>query len=87
MTEPREGFLRGLRDRARARQRVLVFPEATEPRVQVALADALSSGLFRAVLLGPPDARDALVCAGVDLDHFDTVDPGGERLAIGDFKA
>lgn len=76
MTEPSVGFLRDLRERARARQRVLVFPEATEPRVHAALADALPNGLFRALLLGPPaEVRDGLAAAGVASDLLEIIDP------------
>ena len=76
MRQPAPGFLHDLRDRAKARQRVLAFPEATEPRVHVALADAVEAELFRAVLLGPPDeVRAGLEGAGVDVGAVAIVDP------------
>ena len=76
MSEPAPGFLHDLRDRTKVRQRVLAFPEATEPRVHEALADALQAELFRAVLLGPPDeVRAGLERVGVDAGAVEIVDP------------
>ena len=76
MSQPAPGFLRDLRDRAKTRQRVLAFPEATEPRVHEALAEALRAQLFGAVLLGPPDeVRAGLERAGVDAGGVEIVDP------------
>ncbi len=55
---------------------MLAFPEATEPRLHEALADALRAELFRAVLLGPPnEVRSCLERAGVDVGGVEIVDP------------
>jgi phosphate acetyltransferase len=70
------GFIEELRSRARARERTLVFPEGTEPRVHAALRDVLPNRLFKCVLLGPPDVvRQGLVESGVDPGDVTLLDP------------
>ncbi len=75
-------FLEDLRRRARTAPRRLVFPEGTEPRVHQAVAEGLREGLFRPVLLGPPDeVRAGLRAAGVDPERVEVHDPADpERL-------
>jgi phosphate acetyltransferase len=69
-------FLEALRDRARAHPRRLAFPEGTEPRVQHALAQAIPTDLFQAVVLGPPaTVRAGLERAGLEVDGVEIVDP------------
>jgi len=78
------GFAAGLRARARAAGRTVVFPEGTEPRVHEAVAEGLREDLFRPVLLGPPaDVRRGLEEAGADAARVDVHDPADpERLGL-----
>ena len=72
----RSTFLEGLRARAREAGRTLVFPEAAEPRVHRALAEAVREGLFDAVLLGPPgEVEPGLADAGVPPGSVTVLDP------------
>lgn len=91
MSDPDPSFLAGLRARARARARTLVFAEGTEPRVHEALADALGSDLFRAVLLGEPDeVRAGLGRFGVDpvaVQILDPSDPGLRARCVASLAA
>src|SRR5690606_19836515 len=62
-----EDFLTGVRRRAAAANRTLVFPEGEEPRVHRAVAEGVGAGLFRAVLVGAPDVvRAGIRDAGLD---------------------
>lgn len=70
------GFLGALRARARARPRRVVLPEADDPRVQEAVAEAVADRLFAPILVGPPaELADALRRAGVDVGRVGIVDP------------
>ncbi|MBW3535020.1 MAG: phosphotransacetylase [Gemmatimonadetes bacterium] len=69
-------FLAGLRDRARAARRTLVFPEGTEPRTWEAVAQIVDEDLLVPVVLGPSDVvRDGLRSAGADPAAIRVVDP------------
>lgn len=52
--EPALDFLAELRERAAARPRSIVFPEASDPRVLDAVAECLDESLIGPVLLGDP---------------------------------
>ncbi|HIE61324.1 MAG TPA: hypothetical protein EYQ02_06635, partial [Microbacterium sp.] len=80
VTGPPGAFLQGLRARARSAKHKLVFPEGTDPRVHESLRDALSSELYEAILLGPPDSlREALRAAGIDERRVTVLDPASEE--------
>jgi phosphate acetyltransferase len=77
-------FLEGLRARARADHRRIVFPEGTEARVHHAVAAGLAEGLFEPVLIGDPGTvRSGLAAVGVDdpgrVEVLDPSDAGGIR--------
>jgi len=71
-----EGFLAGLRSRARARPRTLVLPEGSDPRTQEAAVELLEEGLATPILLGPAEVvREGLARVGGDPDAYRVVDP------------
>ena len=76
-------FVASVRARARDVRRTLVFPEGTEPRIQQAAASGVAEGLFRAILIGPPDEVAAGIRdAGLDPGAVELRDPADrERLA------
>lgn len=72
-----ESFRSGLRARARARGRTLVFPEGDDPRTLQAVAEILEEGLLTPVVLGDPEAvRAGVEAAGADPAGLRALDPG-----------
>jgi len=74
---PRLGFLTELRERAAARPRAIVYPEADDPRVLDAVTECVRFGLVQPVLLGDPET------VGAELDQRG-VDPSAVRIVAGD---
>jgi phosphate acetyltransferase len=79
---PGASFLEGLRARARADRRRIVFPEGTEARVHHAVAAGLAEGLFEPVLIGDPGTvRSGLAAVGVDdPGRVEILDPGADLI-------
>ncbi|MEX1182205.1 MAG: phosphate acetyltransferase [Gemmatimonadota bacterium] len=68
-------FRESVQERARPLQRVIVFPEGSEPRTLEAVARLQLAGLVRPLVLGEPDAVRAAVRAnGGDGDAIDVVE-------------
>lgn len=69
-------FLDALRRRAADAGRRLVFPEATDRRVQQAIARIQRDGLATPIAVGPgAKIRDGVAAAGGDGDALDVIDP------------
>jgi phosphate acetyltransferase len=69
-------FIAGLRARAAASARTIVFPEASEPRTARAIAELIERRLMTPVAVGAPDqVREAIQAAGGDADRVEIRDP------------
>lgn len=78
---PEPDFLDGLRTRAAARRRSVVYPEAGDPRVLEAVAECVSHGLVEPVLIGDPDeVTAALATRDVDPSSIRIVSPADPEL-------
>jgi phosphate acetyltransferase len=68
-------FLRGLRSRAAALRRTVVFPEADDPRVQEAVAVLQREEWVVPVLVATSDTRRAAIARRPDLAEVGWIDP------------
>ena len=74
-------FLGGLRARAAAEPRRIVFPEGTEPRTVAAAVRLAAEGLVRPVLLGPGAEIHRALNGAEGVEVVDpATDPAGEEL-------
>lgn len=69
-------FLFDLRERASARRRSIVFPEASDPRVLDAVAECAREGLLEPVLLGDTDTLSH------ELEARDSAPPDADRADL-----
>jgi len=70
------GFVEGVRSRAAAACRRIIFPEGTDERTLEAVARLHRGGLVQPIVLGPVDkVRQALATFGSDADAIEVADP------------
>jgi len=74
-------FFEGLRSRAAAKARTIVFPEVTEPRTAQAMAELQEKELVRLLAVGSPDeVREAIHSAGGDAAGIEIRDASDPRV-------
>lgn len=72
-------FLEGIRRRAAALDRRIVFPEGTDERTAAAVTEAWRGGLMEPIILGPEDrVRPLLEAAGADAGAITVRDPAAD---------
>src|SRR5690606_4900354 len=70
------GFVEGVRSRAAAACRRIIFPEGTDERTLEAVARLHRGGLVQPIVLGPVDkVRQALATFGSDAGAIEVADP------------